>query len=63
VRDDLGHDEEFDDDMSEEDDNDDDENDEYCWDDEEDYCGDENAFTKVWVECRAIEDATLQFHR
>ena len=64
VRDDLGHDEEFDDDMSdEEDDDDDDDNDEYCWDDEEDYCGDENAFTKVWVESRAIEDATAQFHR
>jgi len=63
VRDDLGHDEEFDDDMSEEEDDDDDDDDEYCWDDEEDYCGDENAFTKVWVESRAIEDATLQFHR
>ena len=61
VEDELGrdlHDEEEEEEEEEEDDLDD-----FVWDgsDEGIYEEDSNSFRKVWVECRAIEDATPRF--
>lgn len=63
-RDELGLD--MDDDEDDEDDmeEDDDDAEPFVYDGSDDgECDEDNAFDKVWVECRAIEDASPQFHR
>ena len=54
---------EMDDEKDDEDDNEDD-LEEFCWDGSDKGVYEEgvNAYCKVWVECRAIDDATPRFH-
>jgi len=54
-------DEEEESDNEEAEDEEDDDNDTFVWDDEDDADGYE--YNKVWVERRAIEDASQQFHK